>query len=290
MRQGPVGHRSSSPKSRRTPTARRSRTPNRAGSRSRTNRRSRAPKSPTRSRKPTNPAQPNVTFNFTDSGREAFQEVTRRIAQRGQAQAIGLPGQRRSGSALRPLRRRPRQRSQDAADHQLRREPRRDRRPHRRPDLRRLPRASRKPRTSRPSSQIGALPINLKLISQTPGLGDARHPGAPRRDQGRRHRPDPGRHLPAALLPLPRARSRSIGPRRLRGDLLRPDQTDPDHPDPAGDRGPGADDRGRGRLEHRHLRANKGGGARRAIDVRARSRPATDAGSRRSSTRTSSPC
>lgn len=33
--------------------------------------------------------QPNVTFGFTDSGRQAFQEVTRRIAQRGAAQAIG---------------------------------------------------------------------------------------------------------------------------------------------------------------------------------------------------------
>jgi SecD/SecF fusion protein len=32
---------------------------------------------------------PAVTFEFTDSGREAFQEVTRRIAQRGQARAIG---------------------------------------------------------------------------------------------------------------------------------------------------------------------------------------------------------
>jgi len=33
--------------------------------------------------------QPNVTFQFTGKGREAFQEVTRRIAQRGQARAIG---------------------------------------------------------------------------------------------------------------------------------------------------------------------------------------------------------
>jgi SecD/SecF fusion protein len=32
---------------------------------------------------------PAVTFGFTDDGRDAFQEVTRRIAQRGQAQAIG---------------------------------------------------------------------------------------------------------------------------------------------------------------------------------------------------------
>jgi SecD/SecF fusion protein len=37
--------------------------------------------------------QPTVTFNFTDSGREAFHDVTRSIAQRGQEQAIGLPGQ-----------------------------------------------------------------------------------------------------------------------------------------------------------------------------------------------------
>jgi len=33
--------------------------------------------------------QPNVTFTFTDEGRQAFQDVTRRIAQRGQARAIG---------------------------------------------------------------------------------------------------------------------------------------------------------------------------------------------------------
>jgi SecD/SecF fusion protein len=33
--------------------------------------------------------QPNVTFKFTDSGRQAFQEVTRKIAQRGAARAIG---------------------------------------------------------------------------------------------------------------------------------------------------------------------------------------------------------
>ncbi len=36
--------------------------------------------------------QSTVDFGFTDDGREAFQEVTRRIAQRGQAQAIGPVG------------------------------------------------------------------------------------------------------------------------------------------------------------------------------------------------------
>ncbi len=43
--------------------------------------------------------QPDVTFGFTDKGREAFQEVTRRIAQRGQAQAIG-PVSPQQASAL----------------------------------------------------------------------------------------------------------------------------------------------------------------------------------------------
>ncbi len=33
--------------------------------------------------------QPNVTFSFTDEGQQAFQAVTRQIAQRGQARAIG---------------------------------------------------------------------------------------------------------------------------------------------------------------------------------------------------------
>jgi len=33
--------------------------------------------------------EPNVSFGFTDQGRDSFQEVTRQIAQRGQAQAIG---------------------------------------------------------------------------------------------------------------------------------------------------------------------------------------------------------
>jgi SecD/SecF fusion protein len=36
-----------------------------------------------------NTGAPNVTFEFTDDGREAFHEVTRRIAQRGAARAIG---------------------------------------------------------------------------------------------------------------------------------------------------------------------------------------------------------
>jgi SecD/SecF fusion protein len=37
--------------------------------------------------------EPNVNFNFTDEGRRAFQEVTRQIAQRGQESAIGPVGE-----------------------------------------------------------------------------------------------------------------------------------------------------------------------------------------------------
>lgn len=37
--------------------------------------------------------EPNVNFNFTDEGRRAFQEVTRQIAQRGQEAAIGPVGE-----------------------------------------------------------------------------------------------------------------------------------------------------------------------------------------------------
>jgi SecD/SecF fusion protein len=41
--------------------------------------------------------EPIVTFEFTGGGREAFQDVTRRIAQRGQAQAIGPVGAEEAG-------------------------------------------------------------------------------------------------------------------------------------------------------------------------------------------------
>jgi SecD/SecF fusion protein len=41
--------------------------------------------------------EPIVTFEFTGSGREAFQDVTRRIAQRGQASAIGPVGAEEAG-------------------------------------------------------------------------------------------------------------------------------------------------------------------------------------------------
>jgi SecD/SecF fusion protein len=42
--------------------------------------------------------EPNVTFEFTEKGREAFQEVTRQIAQRGQASAIGPVNAEQAGA------------------------------------------------------------------------------------------------------------------------------------------------------------------------------------------------
>jgi SecD/SecF fusion protein len=42
--------------------------------------------------------EPNVVFNFTDKGEDAFHEVTRQIAQRGQAQAIGPVSPQQAGA------------------------------------------------------------------------------------------------------------------------------------------------------------------------------------------------
>ena len=44
--------------------------------------------------------QPNVTFEFTGEGRQAFQDITRRIAQEGQARAIGGVSSADQASAL----------------------------------------------------------------------------------------------------------------------------------------------------------------------------------------------
>ena len=79
--------------------------------------------------------EPIVTFDFTDKGRKAFQEITRRIAQRGVGQhAAG----RDPPTRLPALRDRPRRRARLRAVHQLPGEPGRHRRLDGRPDLRRL--------------------------------------------------------------------------------------------------------------------------------------------------------
>ncbi|MBS1887945.1 MAG: protein translocase subunit SecD [Actinobacteria bacterium] len=44
--------------------------------------------------------EPNVSFKFTEAGRENFQNVTRAIAQRGQSQSIGPPGSPEEAAAL----------------------------------------------------------------------------------------------------------------------------------------------------------------------------------------------
>jgi SecD/SecF fusion protein len=44
--------------------------------------------------------EPNVSFKFTDDGRSNFQEVTRQIAQRGAATSIGPPGSAEEAAAL----------------------------------------------------------------------------------------------------------------------------------------------------------------------------------------------
>ena len=144
--------------------------------------------------------QPTVTFNFTDSGRDAFHDVTRAIAQRGQEQAIGLPGHEEAEALSGHF--------AVVLDNEVKTRP--------------IINFAENPdgidgRTGAQISggfqsiqeaqdiatflQIGALPIDLKLISQTQvsaTLGtQALHDGI----KAGRHRPDPGRDLPAALLP-----------------------------------------------------------------------------------------
>ena len=232
-----------------------------------TSRRSRAPTSPTRSRNFDEFGQPNVTFGFTDNGprRVPGSHPQDRPARPG---AGDRPGQRRSRPKRSPAT------SRSSSTTKSRRG-----RSSTSPRTRTGSTAAPAPRSPAASTSIergpgpGDDPADRRPADQPEadqpdaGLGDARRAGARRRAS----RPGSSawrwsssscslfyRFL--GLIALDRAR-------RLRGDLLRPDQTDPDHPDPAGDRRPGPDDRGRGRLQHRHLRANKGGGAGRAIDV-----------------------
>ena len=161
-------------------------------------------------------------------------EVPGRDARDRPARARQLaPGQQPRPSSRRPLRGRPRQRDRLAADHRLQENP-----------------DGIDGRTGAQISglfsiqeaqdlakflKIGALPIELKLISQTTVSATL---GQQALDQGLKagnHRAGAGRPLPAPLLPLPRRRRRDRAD-RLRGLLLRADQADPDHADPAGHR------------------------------------------------------
>ena len=211
------------------------------------------------------PADTSPSASPTE-GREAFQEVTRRIAQRGQAQAIGPVGTEQAAALSGHF--------AVVLDNEVKTRP--------------IINFVENPDgiDGRTGAQIsggftdinrgagpGDVPADRRPADQPEadqpdaGLGDARRAGA--RTTG----------IKAGLIGLLLVVLflllfyRFLGliaatrPRRLRDHLLRPDQADPDHADPAGDRRADPDDRGRGRLEHRHLRANKGGGARRALDV-----------------------
>ena len=112
-------------------------------------------KNPRAGVRPDDERSPIVTFEFTDKGRKAFQDVTRRLAERGQTKQI--PGQPVE-SLVPDLRDRARPRGRLAPVHRLPREPGRHRRPHRRADLGRL-HDSRRRRTSPNVLKTGALPI-----------------------------------------------------------------------------------------------------------------------------------
>ena len=115
------------------------------------------------------------------------------------------------------------------------------------------------------SLRIGALPIELKLISQTQVSATL---GQQALDQGLLAGgvgllADDA--LPRCVLPRAR-RGGSRGARDLRGAPVRAGQADPDHAHAAGHRGPDPHARRRGGRQHRHLRAHQGGGAGGQID------------------------
>ena len=139
--------------------------------------------------------QPIVTFDFTDEGREAFQEITAEIAQRGVDNALPTDNPER----LPALRDRARRRAGLGAVHQLRREPGRDRRLDGRSDLRQLHDPGGAGPGADPRDRRAADPARAGLALA--GLRLARRPGA---------RPGPGRRprrlrdrraLPDRLLP-----------------------------------------------------------------------------------------
>ena len=144
--------------------------------------------------------QPNVIFDFTDAGRTAFRDVTRKIAERGEATAPpGTVGAAAGRPVLAALLGRARQPGRHPADHQLRREPAGDRREDRRPDLRQL--------HDRLGAGPGELPEDRRAAGRPhPGqpehrLGDARPAGARPGAAGRDRRAGAGRAVPDRLLP-----------------------------------------------------------------------------------------
>ena len=208
--------------------------------------------------------QPNVTFDFTDEGREAFQEVTRRIALRGAERAgSGVSAEQASEASdsfavvldgeivSRPIINFVE--NPDGIDGRTGAQISGNFTIQEAQDLAEFLR-------------IGALPIDLTLISQSTVSATLGAGGARRSDRRRARRPGAGAPLPARLLPVPRLR-RGAGPVRLRPLLPRADQADPDHADVAGHRGPDPHDRRRGGLQHRDLRAHQGRGAPRAVDA-----------------------
>ena len=192
--------------------------------------------------------------------------MTRTIAQRGNGDGAARDVQLGAGRPVLPaLRDRPRQPGLLQPDHQLRRQPGRDRRPPGRPDLGQL------------HDQLRAGPGHDPADRRAAGEARRSSARAPsrRRSASRRSirasRPGSSAWRSSSLFLLLYYRLLGavavLGAGRLRGLLLRPGEADPDHPHAAGDRGVDPDYRGGGRRQHRHLRANKGGGASRAIDA-----------------------
>ena len=235
-------------------------------------RRSRAPTSRTPSRTSTSSGggEPIVTFDFTDKGRKAFQDITRRIAQRGVGQhaaracpadqasqhfAIVLDDELVSAPFINF------QENPDGIDGSTGAQISGGFTITSAQDLAKI-------------LQIGALPIKLELISRSQVSASL---GAQALDQGLAAGIAGLAIVALFLIVFYRVLGLIASARAadLRAVLLRAGQGGPGHADAAGHRGPDPHARRRRGREHRHLRARQGGGARRQRGLGARSSPAT---------------
>ena len=162
----------------------------------------------------TTTGEPIVLMDFTDDGADTFEEITRDVAQRGQAPL--QHGRRRPGRLpqLPPaLRDRARPRDQVVADDRLRGVPGRHLGLERRADLGPRRRGGGEGPGARAAD--GCAPGRVPYPRSDRDLGDAREGLARGGEDRSARRPPRGRVLPARLLPLPRSR------RRRRPDRLR---------------------------------------------------------------------
>ena len=201
--------------------------------------------------------EPVVTMQFTGQGADRFEEITRRLVERGRAKAnrLGITDKNENDVAN--------QQFAIVLDRVIKSAPTVDfddnpsgiSGQQRRDHHRRLDPGGEGPRDRPP---LGNAAVQARHDRADEHLGDAREGLAPGGEAGGDRRPDRRRALPARLLPLPRRRRRP-GPRDLRRLPLRrrAPAEQAGHDDAPRIRGPHPHDRSRGRRERGRLRTHQ---------------------------------